>query len=438
MAHAWRTDYGIRAFALALAIGAAALASAAGAAEGELVDRIVAVVNDDVVLLSELERETETIRANLQARGAQLPPERLLSRQVLERLIALRLQTQIAARNGIEVSDDELNLALNDIAQRNGMTLAELPAAVERQGLAWADYRAGVREDMLLERVRRQEVERRVVVTPREIDQFLAGNEKADDSEYNVSHILIAIRGQATPEEVERNRERAEATYQHVTQKGNDFAQTATSYSDAPDALEGGSLGWRKRTQLPTVFADRVAEMKPGDVTPPFRSGSGFHIMRLNEVRSSQPVVVTQTHARHILLRPNQVVSDQQARERLVEYRKEILGGADFAVVARLYSEDPGSRAEGGDLGWATPGTFVPEFQAVLDTLEPNEISEPFKTSFGWHIVQLLEKREQDVTDQARRNRAMAQIRQRKLEEQMQLWLQRLRDEAYLEIKLEG
>lgn len=434
MLHAPTTDRWLRAgvLGLLLACGAGNVPAA------EPLDRIVAVVDDDVVLLSELEAEIATISAQLRARGGQMPPERLLRRQVLERLIAIKLQLSTAKRLGIEVSDDELNQAIGDVAARNGMTLSEFPAAVAKEGMAWEDYRRSVRDDMLMDRVRRQEVERRVIVTPREVEQFLNTNEQADDAEYLVAHILIAVRGQATPEEVERNAERARATWEHIVEKGNDFAQTAVSYSDASDALEGGNLGWRRRAQLPSIFAERVAGLAVGEVTQPFRSGSGFHIMRLVDKRTGEAIVVTQTHARHILVRPNQVISDERAREMLTQWRDEILGGVDFAVMARLRSEDPGSRADGGDLGWTTPGSFVPEFQAELDKLQPGQLSEPFKSPFGWHIAEVLERRQQDVTDQARRNRAMGQIRQRKLEEQTQMWLQRLRDEAFIELKLEG
>jgi peptidyl-prolyl cis-trans isomerase SurA len=432
MEHARTTEARTLLAALAL------LMAGAVAAAPEPLDRIVAVVNDDVVLLSELDKEIVTITTQLKARGTQLPPERLLRRQVLERLVAIRLQVQAADRIGVEISDDELNQALGDIAGRNSMTLAQFTEAVAREGLTWDEYRDGIREEMLLDRLRRQEVERRVVVTPREVEQFLANDEQSDDTEYNVSHILIAVRGQATPEEVEKNAERAQATYEHITVKGNEFGQTATSYSDASDALEGGNLGWRRRSQLPSIFAERVAALKPGEVTAPFRSGSGFHIMRLNEARRGEAIVVTQTHARHILLRPNQVLTDEQARETLNRYRAEILGGVEFAGLARLRSEDPGTKADGGDLGWTTPGTFVPEFQAALDKLAIGELSEPFKTPFGWHIAEVLERRQQDVTDQARKNRAMGQLRQRKMEEQTQTWLQRLRDEAFVELKLEG
>ncbi|HWP94991.1 MAG TPA: peptidylprolyl isomerase SurA [Gammaproteobacteria bacterium] len=406
---------------------------------GELLDRIVAIVNDDVVTLTELDTEVETIKRQLEEQGRTLPTERLLRRQVLERLILQKLQLQIAERAGIRVSDDQLNQALTRIAQRNGTTLSELPRLVEAQGIAYPIYREQIRRDMIMNEVRRREIERRVLITEREIENQLAAQREDDATEYDVSHIYVALSSQADEELVERNRQRAQAIYERVTSPGVSFADIAVAYSDAEDALQGGALGWRKLRELPTIFAERVRAMKPGEVSEPFRSQSGFHIIRLNDVRRGENrVVVTQNHARHILLRTNELVSDEQARAKLAELRARLLAGEDFASLARQHSEDPGSALEGGDLGWMQAGSFVPEFEERLAALKPGEISEPFRTTFGWHIVQLLERREQDVTEEARRNRAAAEIRARKVEEQTQLWLQNLRESAYLEIRLES
>lgn len=403
---------------------------------GERLDGIVAVVNDALVLSSELDREVETIRAQLRQRGGQMPSERLLRRQVLERLIVKQLQLQKAEVIGVKVTDDELDQTIADIASRNTMTLDQLAARVEGDGMVYASYREDLRAEMVMDRVRKQDVERRVVVTPREVDHFLASNPEVDDTEYDVSHILISLRGQATPEEISRSETRATATYEHMVDKGNEFAATATSYSDAPDALEGGALGWRKRVQLPTVFAELVPKMKAGEVSKPIRSSAGFHIIKLNGVRAGQAVVVKQWHARHILVKTTQVVDGEQAKAKLDELRARIVAGEDFSELAKLNSDDGGSKADGGDLGWSDPKTFVPEFSAVMTTLQENELSQPFATPFGWHLMQLLGVRDQDVTEQSRRNRASGQLRSRKLEEQGQLWLQRLRDEAYLEVRL--
>jgi peptidyl-prolyl cis-trans isomerase SurA len=415
--------------------GTPAAAQVSLAPPGLPLESIVAVINDDVVLVSELDTEVAEVRAQIEQRGGQLPAERLLRRQVLERLVMRSLQLQVAKVIGVQIGDDELDAALAGIAQRNQLSLDQFAEAVAERGLAYADYRENIREEMTLERVRKQEVERRAVVTPREVDQFLASNPQTDDSEYLVSHILIALRGAATPEEIEKNRERAEATWKHVTEKDADFKTTVTAYSDAPDALDGGSLGWRKRVQLPTIFADAIANMQPGEVSKPIRSSAGFHIMRLDEKRSAKPVVIKQVLSRHILIKPDAVRSAEAVKAKLEELRAQIVAGAKFEDLAKANSEDPGSKNEGGKLDWSEPGTFAPEFGAVLETLPVGELSQPFATGFGWHLVEVLERRDQDVTEIVRRNRAGQQLRQRKIEEQGQLWIQRLRDEAYLELR---
>ncbi len=425
----------LRSLLLALLPASPVAAQIALAPPGQPLERIVAVINDEVVLASELESDLIDMREQISARGGQPPPERLLRRQVLERLINHRLQLQLAKTIGLQIADDELDATLADIAQRNGMTLEQLATEVTSRGPSFTDYREEVRESMTLERVRRQEVERRTVVTPREVDQFLANNPQSDDTEYLVSHILIALRGQATPDEISKNEVRAQATYEYITVKGNEFKATVTAYSDAPDALDGGSLGWRKRSQLPTIFADLVPKLAPGDVTKPIRSSAGFHIMRLDEKRQGKPVLVSQVESRHILIKTDQVRSAEQVKAKLEELRAQIIAGAKFEDVAAANSEDPGSKAAGGLLEWTEPSTFAPEFATKLETLPIGEISEPFATQFGWHIVLVLGRREQDVTETARRGRASAQLRQRKVEEQGQLWLQRLRDEAFLEVR---
>ena len=417
---------------------APAVAQISLAPPGKPLESIVAVINDDVVLASELEFEVSEVRAQIEQRGGQMPQPRLLQRQVLERLVIRSLQLQVAKVIGVQVADDELDSTIAGIAQRNNLSLEQFAEAVVQCGVPYAEYRENVREEMMLERVRRQEVERRAVVTPREIDQFLASNPQSDDAEYLVSHILISLRGQATPEEIQKNQVRAEATWEHITEKGNEFKTTATAYSDAPDALDGGSLGWRKRVQLPTIFADQVVKMSPGEVSKPIRSSAGFHIMRLDEKRQGKPVLSHQVQARHILIKPDAVRTPEQVKTKLDELRAAILGGAVFEDLAKANSEDPGSKGEGGLLDWSELNVYAPEFAKVLETLPEGEISKPFPTQFGWHIVKVLGRRDHDVTDLARRNRAGGQLRQRKIEEQGQLWLQRLRDEAYLDMRVGG
>ena len=417
---------------------APAVAQISLAPPGKPLESIVAVINDDVVLASELEFEVSEVRAQIEQRGGQMPQPHLLQRQVLERLVIRSLQLQVAKVIGVQVADDELDSTIAGIAQRNNLSLEQFAEAVVQRGVPYAEYRENVREEMMLERVRRQEVERRAVVTPREIDQFLASNPQSDDAEYLVSHILISLRGQATPEEIQKNQVRAEATWEHITEKGNEFKTTATAYSDAPDALDGGSLGWRKRVQLPTIFADQVVKMSPGEVSKPIRSSAGFHIMRLDEKRQGKPVLSHQVQARHILIKPDAVRTPEQVKTKLDELRAAILGGAVFEDLAKANSEDPGSKSDGGLLDWSELNVYAPEFAKVLETLPEGEISKPFPTQFGWHIVKVLDRRDHDVTDLARRNRAGGQLRQRKIEEQGQLWLQRLRDEAYLDMRVGG
>ncbi|MFO7276794.1 MAG: peptidylprolyl isomerase SurA [Pseudomonadota bacterium] len=408
------------------------------AESGVLLDRIAAIVNDGVVLMSELDQQVAIISERLRAQNLELPPLNVLRRQVLERLVLQEIQMQRAERLGIRVSDEQLNQALEDVARRNGLTLSQLPSALAAQGIDYAAYREAMREEITLTLLRQRDVLQRISVSPREIDQFLERQAKtpSESSEYNISHILIAVPQGATPEQLEEAEKRAEEVYRRA-KEGEDFARLAVAYSNSQTALEGGSLGWRKGPELPTFLADIVVRLKPGEVSEPLRTPTGFHIVKLNEVRGTEEqVIVEQVHARHILLRPNELHDDATVRQRLMEIRERILKGEDFAGLAATMSEDPGSAADGGDLGWANPGTFTPEFEEVLQQLEVNEISEPFRTEFGWHIVQLLGRRQVDNTDERRRLRALAQLRESKADEETELWLRRLRDEAYVEYKL--
>jgi peptidyl-prolyl cis-trans isomerase SurA len=278
----------------------------------------------------------------------------------------------------------------------------------------------------------------RINVSPREIDQFLERQKKmpSETNEYNVSHILVAVPQAATPEQLDEAQKRADEVYQKAT-SGEDFARLAVAYSNAQTALEGGSLGWRKGPELPTFLGEVIAGMKAGDVTKPLRTPSGFHILKLNDVRGNKQVIVNQVHARHILIKPNELQDDATVQQKLSSIRDRILNkGENFAAVASVVSEDPGSAAEGGDLGWAGPGTFVPEFEKQLAQLQPDEISQPFRTQFGWHIIQLLGRRQFDTTNEIIRQHAFASIREAKADEETELWLRRLRDEAYVEYKL--
>jgi peptidyl-prolyl cis-trans isomerase SurA len=405
---------------------------------GVLLDRVAATVNEGVVLSSELDEQMLVIAERMQQQKLDLPPTNVLRQQVLDRLVLQELQMQRANRAGIKVADEQLNNALADVAQSNNIKLADLPAALAAQGIDYGGYREGIRKEIALQILKQRDVIGRINVSPREIDQFLERQKKmpSESNEYNVSHILVAVPQAATPEQLDEAQKKADEVYQKAT-SGEDFARLAVSYSNAQTALEGGSLGWRKGPELPTFLSEVIAGMKTGDVTKPLRTPSGFHILKLNEMRGNAQVIVNQVHARHILIKPNELQDDATVQQKLASIRDRILNkGELFNAVASVVSEDPGSAAEGGDLGWAGPGTFVPEFEKQLAQLQPDEISQPFRTQFGWHIIQLLGRRQFDTTDDVRRQRAFAALRESKADEETELWLRRLRDEAYVEYKL--
>lgn len=406
---------------------------------GVLLDRIAAVVNDGVVLTSDLDQQTEEVIERLRQQNTELPPRNVLRRQILERLVVEEIQMQRADRLGIQVSDDMLNGALADVAQRNGMSFADLPRELEAQGIDYRTYRDEIRKQLTLQLLRQRDVIGRINISPRELDQAMARQQNAPDlnSEYNVSHILISVPVTASPEQIQAREARAKEVWEKA-KGGQDFAQLAVTYSESTTNIEGGSLGWRKGSQLPSIVSDLIAKMKPGDVSDPIRTPSGFHLFRLNEVRGGlQQAVQSQVHARHILLRTTELEDDQTVQQKLADIRKRVIeGGEDFGAIAAVTSNDPGSAPQGGDLGWVGPGTFVPEFEKRLDALQENEISEPFKTQFGWHIVQLLGRRVHDITQDKLRQQVFAQLRESKAEEETELWLRRLRDEAFVEYRM--
>ena len=420
---------------LVLALAAVA-ASAPSAATVEL-DRIVALVNDDVILKSELNQRMRTVVEQLQQQGMSPPPVQVLEKQVLERLIVNRLQLQLAEENGIRVDDNTLNRTLRDIARRNKLSLSEFKSILERDGYDFSAFREDIREELILTQLRERQVETRIKVTDREVDDFLLTQavQSGGDDQYRLGHILVAVPEAPSPEQIAAARAKGEKIL-HELSEGADFSQVAVAVSDGQQALKGGDLGWRKVNELPTLFAEVVLQMQPGDVSDLIRSPSGFHIVKLMEVRRSERLFITQTHARHILITPDELTSDADARIRLEQIKTRVENGEDFAALARANSEDAGTAVNGGDLGWVNPGDVVPQFQAAMDSLEPGQISDPFRSPFGWHIVQVLERRDRDSTEQVRRTRAKELIRQRKLEEEVQSWLRRLRDEAYVDYRL--
>jgi peptidyl-prolyl cis-trans isomerase SurA len=318
------------------------------------------------------------------------------------------------------------------------MQLAQLPEAVSQQGLDYAMYRETVRRDLTLNYLRQRDVIQRIYVSPRELQQFLdrQKNRPSELNEYNLSHILIAVPQAATPQQLDEAARRATEVYERA-RKGEDFGSLAVQFSNSQTALEGGSLGWRKGGEVPTILAELVAKMKAGEVSEPLRTPSGYHLVRVNEIRGNDlQTVVRQTQVRHILMKPTEIQDDATIRQKLLTARERILKGEDFAAIAKTSSEDPGSAPEGGDLGWSNPGTFVPEFEEVMAKLQDGEISEPIRTQFGWHIIQVLGRRDFDNTDEMRRQRAFMQIRESKAEEETELWLRRMRDEAFVEYRM--
>jgi peptidyl-prolyl cis-trans isomerase SurA len=407
------------------------------ATRGELLDRVVAIVNDGVVLNSDLDAQIDAVTERLHEQKLELPPQNVLRQQVLERMVLQEIQLQHATRAGIKVTDETLNAALQDVAKRNNLTLTQLPDALAQQGIDYPSYRDSVRKDITLTLLRQRDVLQRISVTPREIDQYLEKQSKtpSERNEYNVSHILIAVGQEASQAQLDAAAHRAQDVYDRA-KAGEDFAKLAVAYSNSQTALDGGALGWRKGGELPTFLSDVVAKLKPGEVSEPLRTPTGYHIVRLNELRgAAQQAIEDQIHVRHILMKTNELADDATVKAKLNAVRDRVLKGEDFAGLAQTSSEDPGSAAEGGDLGWTGPGTFSPEFEQVVAKLKDGEISEPFHTQFGWHIAQMMGHRRFDNTDDIKRRQAMEAIRASKADEETELWLRRMRDEAYVEYK---
>ncbi|HEY6516208.1 MAG TPA: peptidylprolyl isomerase [Steroidobacteraceae bacterium] len=404
--------------------------------QGTLLDRIAAIVNDGVVMESEVDAQMQEVTSRLQAQNMALPPDSVLRKQVLDRLILQRIELEQADRDGITISEDQLNAALADVAKRNNIPFSNLPSVLAQQGIDYASYREEMRQQLTLGLLRQRDVLQRIVVTPREIDQFLTKQAKAPatNEEYNVSHILISVPPNATPDQIAQAQQRADDVYRRAS-KGEDFGKLAVAYSNSEDALQGGSLGWRQGSELPTFLSNLILGLKAGQVGAPLRTPTGIHIVRLNQVRSPQKKdIVEQIHVRHILLKTNSLQDDATVRQRLDQIRQKILAGESFAVAAAAASQDPGSASEGGDLGWESPDVFDPSFSAQVAQLKVGEISQPFKSQFGWHIAQLLGRRNHDETQEVVRLNAMEAIRASKADENTELWLQHLRDDAYVKV----
>ena len=405
----------------------------------QLVDRIVAVVGKEVVTMSELADRRDYAERQLRRQGTPLPDRALLERQILERLITDKAQLQLARDSGIRVEEAQLDRTIDRIAEQNRLSLPEFRQSLEKDGVAFERFREEVRQQIVMQRLREREVDDRIEVTDAEIDQFLADAKAGAGtrSEYNIAHVLIRLPDQASPEQIDAARKKAEQARADAL-AGVDFAKVAASYSDAPDALQGGAMGWRSEDRLPELFAGTVRGMKAGEVSGVLRSPGGLHVLKLLDRRGSEEgAPVQQTHARHILIRTSEVVSEADAQRRLRDLRERIVtGGADFGELARVNSAD-GSASRGGDLDWLLPGDTVPEFERAMNALKIGEVSQPVKTPFGWHLIQVLERRAAGLTPERRRMQARLTIKERKSDDAYQDWLRQLRDRTYVELRLE-
>jgi len=402
------------------------------------IDRIIAVVNNDVIVQSEMLTRMRVVIEQLEKSGVPAPPRDVLEKQVLEQLILDRLQMQIAASTGIRVDDEALNRQIADIARRNNLTLREFRDILQRDGFVFAAFREEIRRELVKSRVQQRQVQDRVQVTDRDIDNFLATRDKqgGENPEYRLGHILVAVPDGASPEELADAKDEAEDIIARL-RAGANFGRTAAAESDGQQALEGGDLGWRKGGELPTLFEEVAPKLEKGGVSHVIRSSSGFHIIKLIDVRGAERHVINQTHARHILVKTNEVLSANAARSRLRVLRARILNGADFTELAKASSDDPGSAVKGGDLGWLNPGDTIPPFEKTMNSLEVGVISEPFETQFGWHIVQVMGRRDRDSTEEVRRAKAAEALQKRKVDEELQSWFRQIRDEAYIEYRLD-
>ena len=423
---------------------AAAVWAAAGPAPAQqprpvvVLDRIVAVVNNEVITRADLDERYRVTALKLQQQGTPLPAREALEKQILDRLIADQVQLQLAKETGLRVDDSELDRAIQRIAEENKLTLQLMRATLEKDGVPFPRFREDIRNEIILSRLRQREVDNRIVVSEGEVESFINAQQglAGRGEQYNLSHILVTVPENAGPEQIQARRGRAEQALQQL-RSGTDFRQVAAAFSDAPDALQGGAMGWRDGARLPALFLDSLKSLQPGELSPLLRSANGFHIVKLIEQRnSSAPVIVRQTHARHILIKTNELVPQAEARRRSETIKERLDNKGDFAELARLYSEDA-SGSKGGDLGWLSPGDTVPEFEREMNALKPGEISGAVQTPFGWHLIQVLERRDEDMSRDRQRLAAQTALRARKSDESYQEWVRQLRDRAYIEYRLE-
>lgn len=411
---------------------------ARGRGEAALLDRVVAVVNNEVVTRLDLDEQMKVALQQLRRQGTPLPDRDVLERQLLERLVTVRVLVQTARETGLRVDDTQLQRSLERIAQENKMTPDAFRQALEKDGMDFDRFREDLRNEILIARLKEREVDSKILITDAEIDNYLKNqlDQGGKDDEYSLAHILVLVPEQASPEQIQSKRLVAEKAVEQI-RGGADFRQISAGMSDAQNALEGGPLGWRPAARLPQIFLDAAKVLKVGEVSPVLRSANGFHILKLLDKRGNEtPVIVQQTHARHILVRLNEVVSEADAKQRLLNLKERIDNGADFVELARLQSEDASS-SRGGDLGWLSPGDTVPEFEQAMNALEPGQVSGPIQTPFGWHLIQVIERRDEDMSKERQRLLARQAIRARKSDEAYQEWVRQQRDRAYVELRLE-
>ena len=406
--------------------------------QAQSLDRIVAIVEDDVVLERELDNEVAVITNKLRGNNVTIPPEFILKKQVLERMIMDKLQRQLAARSGIQVGEETLRNSVAEIASRNNMSVEAFKQELLSQGMDFKAFEDNLRNEVIINQLRGREIGARVKVTDAEVEHYMETQSKvgSNNNQYHLGHILISVSEGASAGSIQKAREKAEQTVSEL-RGGKDFRETAISVSNDDNALKGGDLGWRNIGQIPTLFTDTVTTMKQGDISDPIRSPSGFHIIKMLETEGSAKHIVTKTQVRHILIKTNELIDDTEAQKRLLALKDRIRDGDDFATLARAHSEDKGSAVNGGSLDWVGPGALVPQFEEAMNKLGINEISPPVQTQFGWHMIQVLGRQNQDNSSQFKKDRIRDEIRKRKIEEETELWLRRLRDEAYVEIDLD-
>ncbi|EFQ1815912.1 peptidylprolyl isomerase SurA [Salmonella enterica] len=419
-----------------LLLGIAMIANTSFAAP-QVVDKVAAVVNNGVVLESDVDGLMQSVKLNAGQAGQQLPDDDTLRHQILERLIMDQIILQMGQKMGVKITDEQLDQAIANIAKQNNMTMDQMRSRLAYDGLNYSTYRNQIRKEMIISEVRNNEVRRRITVLPQEVDALAKqiGTQNDASTELNLSHILIALPENPTSEQVNDAQRQAESIVEEA-RNGADFGKLAITYSADQQALKGGQMGWGRIQELPGIFAQALSTAKKGDIVGPIRSGVGFHILKVNDLRGqSQSISVTEVHARHILLKPSPIMNDQQARLKLEEIAADIKSGkTTFAAAAKEYSQDPGSANQGGDLGWATPDIFDPAFRDALTKLHKGQISAPVHSSFGWHLIELLDTRKVDKTDAAQKDRAYRMLMNRKFSEEAATWMQEQRASAYVKI----